>query len=62
MAGQRSAPAILEQAEARSIDVIGLTTHGHRGLTRLLLGSVADKVIRGAPAAVLTYRPNTKLK
>lgn len=36
---------------------MALATHGRGGLARLLLGSVADKVIRGASAPVLIYRP-----
>ena len=31
--------------------------HGRRGLARLVLGSVADKVIRGAHVPVLVHRP-----
>ena len=31
--------------------------HGRGGLKRLLLGSVADKVLRGAATPVLVYRP-----
>jgi nucleotide-binding universal stress UspA family protein len=34
-------------------DLIVLGTHGREGLPRLLLGSVADKVIRGAATPVL---------
>jgi nucleotide-binding universal stress UspA family protein len=37
--------------------LIALTTHGRRGLSRLLLGSVADKVVRGSTLPVLLYRP-----
>jgi nucleotide-binding universal stress UspA family protein len=52
-----TAGAILEQAERLGIDLIALTTHGRGGLGRLLLGSVADKVVRGATGPVLLYRP-----
>lgn len=45
--------AILEQARAESVDLIALETHGRHGLPRLFLGSVADKVLRGAPVPVL---------
>jgi nucleotide-binding universal stress UspA family protein len=37
--------------------MIALETHGRRGLSRLVLGSVADKVIRGASCPVLVHRP-----
>jgi nucleotide-binding universal stress UspA family protein len=49
----RAAAAILRQAEFLGSDLIALATHGHGGLRRLLLGSVADKVIRAAPVPVL---------
>jgi nucleotide-binding universal stress UspA family protein len=53
----RPAAAILAEAEARPCDLIALATHGRRGLSRLFLGSVADKVVRGASASVLLCRP-----
>jgi nucleotide-binding universal stress UspA family protein len=39
-----------------AIDLIVIGTHGRRGLDRLLIGSVADKVIRGAKVPVLVVR------
>ena len=36
--------------------MIALETHGRRGLARLMLGSVADKVIRGAHVPVLVKK------
>jgi nucleotide-binding universal stress UspA family protein len=53
----QAAQAILEEAQAQVADVIGLATHGRSGLRRLLLGSVADKVLRGATVPVLVYHP-----
>jgi nucleotide-binding universal stress UspA family protein len=54
----RPAPlAILDVARARAVDLIALETHGRGGLARLVLGSVADKVLRGASTPVLVYRP-----
>jgi nucleotide-binding universal stress UspA family protein len=44
---------ILGLAHAISADLIVVGTHGARGVERMLLGSVADKVIRGASQAVL---------
>jgi nucleotide-binding universal stress UspA family protein len=51
------AVAILQEAVAPRIDAVALETHGRRGLARLFLGSVADKVIRGASVPVLVHRP-----
>lgn len=55
-----AAVAIVEEAEAKSVDLIALATHGRGGLGRLMLGSVADKVIRGASSAVLVHHPVAK--
>jgi nucleotide-binding universal stress UspA family protein len=44
---------IARQAELRAADVVVLGSHGHGLVRRFLLGSVADKVIRQAPCAVL---------
>jgi len=38
-------------------DLVVVGTHGHKGLDRLLLGSVAESLVRHAPCPVLTYRP-----
>jgi nucleotide-binding universal stress UspA family protein len=57
VAGERPANAILEDASLHGADLIALATRGRGGLKRLVLGSVADKVLRGADTAVLTYRP-----
>jgi nucleotide-binding universal stress UspA family protein len=54
--GKHQASTILDQAQGLAVDLIALETHGSRGLTRLLLGSVADKVIRGASTPVLVQR------
>jgi nucleotide-binding universal stress UspA family protein len=51
----RVAAAILE--ETRPGDVIALATHARSPATRWLLGSVADKLIRGAEVPVLVVRP-----
>ncbi len=50
------ARAILDAASAQGADVVALTTHG-RGMSRLMVGSVADKVLRGGPRALLLVRP-----
>ncbi len=48
-----SATGIIEAAEREGADVIVLGTHGRRGLRRLMLGSVAEEVVRLAPCAVM---------
>jgi nucleotide-binding universal stress UspA family protein len=52
--------AILEEAAAQASNLIALATHGRGGLQRLLLGSVADKLVRAAASPVLVYRPTGK--
>lgn len=51
------AQAILHEAKAGNCDLIAISTNGRGGLARLLMGSVADKVIRGAETPVLVYYP-----
>ncbi|MBW2526098.1 MAG: universal stress protein [Deltaproteobacteria bacterium] len=48
--------AILGATEELSPELIVMGTHGRAGLSRLLLGSVADKVSRKAPCPVVTVR------
>jgi len=50
------ARAILDFVSAHEIDVIAMSTHG-RGASRLLIGSVADKVLRGSEVPLLLRRP-----
>jgi nucleotide-binding universal stress UspA family protein len=50
------ADAIAGFAKAQKIDLIVMGTHGRSGLERLLVGSVAEHVIRTAPCPVLTVR------
>ena len=49
------AEAILEFAAEHPVDLIALSTHGHGGFSRAILGSVADKVMRDADVAVLLH-------
>jgi nucleotide-binding universal stress UspA family protein len=51
-----AAPAILRYADDKKVDLIVMGTHGRRGLRRLMLGSVAQEVVRLAPSPVLTVR------
>ena len=52
-----SAEKILEVCRRRNVDLIAMSTHGRSGLGRLLLGSVAEKVLRGGTTPVLLIRP-----
>jgi nucleotide-binding universal stress UspA family protein len=47
---------IFRVASAGGHDLIVVGTHGRHGFDRLLLGSVAEKVVRGAPCSVLTVK------
>jgi nucleotide-binding universal stress UspA family protein len=51
------AAAILEDAQQYGNDLIAMATHGWSGLRRMLIGSIADKVVRGATLPILLYRP-----
>lgn len=48
--------AIVWFAESNQIDLIVMSTRGHSGLSRWLIGSVADRVVRGAKTPVLLVR------
>lgn len=50
-------PALAILHHAAETELIALCTHGRQGLSRLFLGSVADKVIRGGHLPVLVFRP-----
>jgi len=54
--GARIANVIADEARAWPADLIVIGTHGRRGVDHLLLGSVAEGVIRIAPAPVLLIR------
>ena len=49
--------AIMEQAASKKADLIVMTTHGRSGLSRVFLGSVADRVVRTAKIPVIAIRP-----
>jgi nucleotide-binding universal stress UspA family protein len=56
IAGFNIPKAILQEAEDWPADVIVIGTHGRRGVSRLLMGSVADAVLRAATRPVLLVR------
>lgn len=47
---------ILAEIDRAKVDLVVLGTHGRRGLNRVLLGSVAERVVRGSSVPVLTVR------
>ncbi|HYA29789.1 MAG TPA: universal stress protein [Acidobacteriota bacterium] len=51
--------SILESAEDFSTDLVVLATHGRTGVKRLVIGSVAEKIVRYAPCPVLTVKPKS---
>ena len=48
--------AIVGYATEHGIDLVVVATHGRTGLSHMLLGSVAEKIVRTAPCPVLTIR------
>lgn len=53
----QAAHGILTEAEEVGTDLTAMATHGRGGVTRVVLGSAADKVLRGTRVPVLLYRP-----
>ena len=47
---------IVAYAQEAAIDLIVIATHGRTGLSHVLLGSVAERIVREAPCPVLTIR------
>lgn len=58
--GRRVADVIIEQAKKWRADLIVLGTHGRRGLTRLVMGSDAEGVVRSTRVPVLLVRSPDK--
>lgn len=53
------AAEIIAAATDLHADLVCISTHGRGGLARVLMGSVAESVVREAPCPVLTVRPKT---
>ena len=51
------AKAVVQVAAEVNADLIVLKTHGRTGLSHLILGSVAEEIVRTAPCPVLTLSP-----
>ena len=58
--GHNVGEALINLAHPERIDLVAIATHGRSGLQRLMLGSVADKLIRGAEPPVLVVRPTKR--
>lgn len=50
------ADEIVKVVEDEDVDLIVMGTHGRSGISRMLMGSVAEAVVRQAPCPVLTYK------
>ena len=48
---------ILNEQEARKIDLIVISSHGKTGILKYLMGSVADRVIKGAKCPIIVIKP-----
>jgi len=53
------AAAIVEAAQVEKVDLIVMSTHGRSGLGRLILGSVAESVLRGTRTPILVVRADS---
>jgi nucleotide-binding universal stress UspA family protein len=49
---------IIDMAEAEQVDLIVMATAGRTGFSRLVMGSIAERVVRTASCPVLTIRPH----
>ncbi len=56
-----AAEAITELAADQNCDLVVMGTHGRRGIKHLLLGSVAEHVVRSVRVPVVTVRPDCRL-
>lgn len=56
----RPAAGVAQEATARGADLIVMGTHGRSGFAHLMLGSVAERVLRMAPCPVLTVRDTSR--
>ncbi len=54
----RASEEIVRTARETKASLIVIGTHGHTGISHVLLGSTAERVVRKAPCPVLTLRPD----
>ena len=57
LAKGKPADTIMDFAQKNNVDLIIMSTHGRSGVSRWLMGSVTDKVVRHSPVPVLTVSP-----
>jgi nucleotide-binding universal stress UspA family protein len=48
---------IIEYVREQEIDLVVIGTHGRSGLMHILMGSVAERIVRKSPCPVLTVKP-----
>ena len=51
---------LIDYAKEQAIDLILMSTHGRSGAQHIVIGSVAEKVVRNAPCSVLVFRPRNR--
>jgi len=56
LVGDDAARSLLEFVDAEDVDLIALSTRGRGGVSRFVMGSVADKLVRGSKVPLLTAR------
>jgi nucleotide-binding universal stress UspA family protein len=56
-----AADVVTELAAAEGFDLVAVGTHGHRGIRRIVLGSVAEAIIRHAPCSVLISHSDSSI-
>jgi nucleotide-binding universal stress UspA family protein len=60
--GASVAEALIELARQERVGLVAIATHGRGGVRRFVLGSVADKLLRGSEVPILVHRPRTGRK
>jgi nucleotide-binding universal stress UspA family protein len=51
------AEVILSEQKAKKIDLVVISSHGKAGILKQMMGSVADKVVKGASCPVMVVKP-----
>lgn len=55
--GKTPAMRIVEYANSKNTDLIVINTHGRKGIKKIMMGSVTDKVVQESPCPVLALKP-----
>jgi nucleotide-binding universal stress UspA family protein len=58
----KAAAEIIQHIADNQVTLVAMSTHGRSGLSRLVMGSVAEEVVRNAGVPVLLWRPPGKLQ